>query len=94
MPDTVDLNLLAHLANQTLTEMRDMRRELNDVRTLTLLTSEQTRRLDRRISELRDDLELMLKSEIMGSLTHFETRMERSMTALAERVETLETRPS
>ena len=94
MPDPVDLNLLANLARQTLGEMRDMRRELNDVRTLAMLTSEQTRRLDRRVSELRVDLELMLKSEIMGALTHFETRMKRSMSTLVDRVEALETRPS
>jgi hypothetical protein len=33
-------------------------------------------RLDGRIVAIRDDLELMLKSEVMGSLAHFETRME------------------
>jgi len=32
--------------------------------------------VDTRIASLRDDLELMVKSELMGRLAHFETRIE------------------
>ena len=32
--------------------------------------------VDTRIMSLRDDLELMVKSELMGRLAHFETRVE------------------
>ena len=34
---------------------------------------------------------MMLNSEIMGSLTHFETRLERTVDRLAERIDALET---
>ena len=91
MTDAIDVTLLATLARQTLEEMRQMRRELADVRTLTLHTSDYVRRLDRRMGELRDDLEMMLKSEIMGALTHFETRLEGTVDRLAERIDALET---
>lgn len=33
-------------------------------------------RLDRRIADLRDDLELLLRSELMGRLTSFETTLD------------------
>ena len=53
MTDPVDLNLLANLARQMLEEMRQMRRELADIRTFTLHNSAYVRRLDRRVGELR-----------------------------------------
>lgn len=44
--------------------------------------------LDERIVGLKDDLELMLKSELMGSLSHFETRIENLLhTRLAEKAD-------
>ena len=70
-------------------EQRSHRTELRDVRSLLLSQVEQGRRLDRRIveverrlgtieariSEVSDDLELMLKSELMGRLGHLEVTM-------------------
>ena len=97
MTDAVDLTLLATLTRQTLDEVRELRREVSDVRRLALLTSDFTRRLDgrindfdRRLAEMRDDVELMLKSELMGSFAHLETRLERSIDKLGERVTALE----
>ncbi len=43
-------------------------------------------RLDARITGVRDELELIIKSELMGRLAHFETRMEQMVEQrLAER---------
>jgi hypothetical protein len=64
-----------------------MRKELRDQRTPLLLTADTVRKLhlytERRFLDLeerlrahRDDLELMLKAELLGSLTNFQTRIE------------------
>jgi phage tail tape-measure protein len=140
MADDVDLNLLATLVRENLTETRALRREVADVRTLSLQTVDYIRRmeqraeaqvdalgakiggvddrvrgiddrfriiddrfrgvddrlrsingsiggLDTRMASLREDLELMIKSELMGRLAHFETRMEN---LLHERLGTIE----
>jgi hypothetical protein len=80
MAENVDLSLLTKLAQDNLAEMKAVRREVADIRTLALQTADYMRkmeqRLDARIVGVRDDLELLLKSELMGSLAHFETRME------------------
>ncbi len=80
------------------TELRDMRSELRDVhseqrdiRSLLLAQVEHSRRAEQRIAELRDDLELMLKSELMGRLGHFETQIKRRLDELTERMGALET---
>lgn len=88
----VDLTLLTKLAEQTLSEVRQLRKEVADIRTLALQGTEFTRRMERRVNELKDDLELMLKSELMGQLTHVETRLEASIDALSERVSAIELR--
>ncbi|KAB2918483.1 MAG: hypothetical protein F9K29_07910 [Hyphomicrobiaceae bacterium] len=60
--------------------LQEIRQEQNKQRALLLQTVDYLRkmeqRLDARIVAARDDLELMLKSELMGSLTHFETKIE------------------
>lgn len=91
MADTVDLTLLAKLAEQTLSEVRQLRREVADVRTLALQNTDDSRRMERRVNELKDDLELMLKSELMGQLTHVERRIEASIDQLSTRVSAIET---
>jgi phage shock protein A len=88
----VDLTLLTKLAEQTLSEVRQLRKEVADVRTHTLQTSDYSRRMERRVNELKDDLELMLKSELMGQLTHVETRIEASIDNLSDRVSAIEAR--
>jgi len=73
LPETVDNTLLLQL-------LREIRTEQNRQRTLLLQSVDYMRtmeqRLDARIVAVRDDLELMLKSELMGSLSHFETKIE------------------
>ena len=45
--------------------------------------------LERRVTELKDDLELMLKAELMGSMTHLETKLEHRMNAMNEDFEAM-----
>ena len=62
--------------NITLRLLRDIRREMTDQRTLLLALVEQGQRLERRITETRDDIELMLKAELMGRMGNFEVRFD------------------
>ena len=79
MTETVDITFLGKQIEKALLELRKLRGELGDVRTLTLQNTDYARRLDRNSHELKDDLELMLKAEIIGRLGHFETRMEQML---------------
>jgi hypothetical protein len=81
MAESVDNSLLLSI-------LKEIRSEQNQHRTLLLQTIDYMRkmeqRLDGRMVALRDDLELMLKSEVMGSLANFETRIEN---LISERLE-------
>jgi fumarylacetoacetate (FAA) hydrolase family protein len=126
MAENIDLTLLATLVRENLAETRALRREVADVRTLSLQTVDYMRRmeqrmdaridgleakiggvddrvraiddrfraiddrfraLDARMASLREDLELMIKSELMGRLAHFETRMENFLHARLSAIE-------
>jgi hypothetical protein len=41
-------------------------------------------------SETRDEIELMLKSELLGHLTHFETQIDEKIAELATRLSAVE----
>lgn len=86
----VDLTLLTSLAQESLEQGREIRRELRDLRTLTLNTVDYVRRLDRRMGELRDDLELMLKSELMGRFTHLQTRLDERLGSFEDQITAME----
>jgi chromosome segregation ATPase len=75
----VTLEMLGRLMERNLTEQAALRSDLREVRSLALALSEQGRRVERRVEELRDDLELMLKTELMGRLGHFEAQIERRL---------------
>jgi LytS/YehU family sensor histidine kinase len=84
MAENVDNTLL-------LSVLKEIRSEQNKHRELLLQTVDYMRkmgqRLDGRIVAIRDDLELMLKSELMGRLAHFETKIEN---LLSERTDSIE----
>jgi len=84
MAENVDNTLL-------LSVLKEIRSEQNKHRELLLQTVDYMRkmeqRLDGRIVAIRDDLELMLKSELMGRLAHFETKIENLLT---ERIGSIE----
>ncbi len=66
------------------TILRELRADMRQQRALLLQVAEATHRLERRfgdierrISDTRDEIELTLKAELLGSLTRFETRAHR-----------------
>ncbi len=69
-----------------LSTLRDIRRDQRETKellvALTKHVSELEKRLARRVDDVKDDLEIMIKSELMGRLTHFETRIDEKIEEL------------
>jgi hypothetical protein len=91
--EAVTLEFLARLCQQTLQEARAARKDVADVRTLSLQTVEYVRRLDRRMgdierrmSEMRDDLELMIKAELGGALANMQTQLENNLQPIQDKI--------
>ena len=77
--------------------LKELRAEMRDHRTLLLQLAEASRRhdrrfsdLERRLSDMGGELELMLKSELMGRLTHFETQIDEKLAQLSDRLHAIE----
>ncbi len=72
MPETVDNAMLLEVLQEIRRELRDQRPLLLELiaqgRSLELHVDTQLLVLDQRVKELRDDLELLIKSELMGLL--------------------------
>lgn len=87
---TVTLDMIGRLLREVQTDVRQNRRDVEIM--LPVITSlvEQGRRTERNISELKDDLELMLRAELMGSVGHFRNQLERQLEELSDRVTALE----
>ncbi len=83
--ETITLEFLARLCRQTLQEARALRKDVADVRTLSLQTIEYAPRIERRMSEQRDDLELMIKAELGGSLANMQTQLENHLQPLQDK---------
>jgi len=80
--------------------LREIRAEVREHRTLLLQLVDAGRRRDRRfddierrISDTRDEIELMLKGELLGRLAHFETAIDEKLDRIADRIAVLETAP-
>ncbi|CAD7024740.1 hypothetical protein REJC140_00521 [Pseudorhizobium endolithicum] len=98
--ETVSLEFLAKQAKLNMDELRTLRRDLSDMMRLLNANYELTRRIERREGELRDDLELMVKMELGGSLANIQTAIEGSLSRIEDkvgdviqRVEVLEKKP-
>lgn len=98
--EAVSLEFLATQAKLNMEEMRLVRKELTDMMRLINGNYELTRRIERRQGELRDDIELMVKMELGGSLANIQTsietylaKIEETVGNVAQRVETLENKP-
>ncbi len=89
--DPVTLEFIGRTMLAMQVEMRELRREVGDIRSLTLLTVDQVRRTDRHVTELKDELELIIKAEVMGRIGLFESGVEKQLSELRDRVEELET---
>jgi hypothetical protein len=86
----VSLELLFRQGEQILSELKKVRSDVADVRTHTLQVGEYARRLDRRLSELGDDLAVMLKGELVGRLGHFEITVDNRLEELSSRLTAIE----
>lgn len=98
--EAVDLRFLAKQGQKIIEDVRAFRQEVSEIRTLALQTYDYSRRIERRQSELRDDLEIAIKMEFGSGLAHLQTVIESSLSRiesmtenLASRVEALERKP-
>ena len=91
-PEAVTLDLLGRLVREIQAEQRATREQRREEVAVLRALVDRVGRVDRHIAELRDDLELMIRSELMGQLGHLRTQTEQNHDALAERVEALERR--
>lgn len=90
--DTIDLSFLARQMTNLIDETRQLRKETADIRTLALQTFEFTRRVERRQSELRDDLEIAMKMEFGGAFTNLQTVIEQSLARIEDKIEGVNSR--
>ncbi|MFN7008382.1 MAG: hypothetical protein ACK4PN_00010 [Allorhizobium sp.] len=85
--ETIDFSFLAKLGQKTFEELKLLRREVAEVRTLSLQSYEFVKRVERRQAEMRDDLELAVKMELGGSVSHLQTILEGSLAKIEDKVE-------
>lgn len=90
--DNISLEFLAKQSKLQMDEMRLMRKDLGDMMRLLNATYDLTRRVERRETELRDDIELMVKMELGGSLANIQTAIESSLSRIEDSVRTVEKR--
>ncbi len=97
--DNISLDFLATQSKLQIEELRQVRKDMADMMRLLNATYDLTRRVERRETELRDDIELMIKMEIGGSLANMQSRIDESLSRIeasvhdvTQRVETLEGR--
>ena len=97
----ITLEMLQGLVQRSLDEQGAIRKENNEVRSLLLALVDQTRRIERRLADVErrlgevvSDVELMVKSELMGRMGIFEQQSESRYDELAQRVAALEARIS
>ncbi len=102
------LEMLQGLVQRTLDEQGAIRKENNEMRSLLLALVDQTRRVERRIADLErrfadvkrglsevvSDVELMVRSELMGRMGIFEQQSQNRYDELAQRVTALKARTS
>ncbi len=89
---SIALELIGRMLRKAQTERREMKRDLDMMRPLLLPLVEQNRLTKRRISELKDDLELMIRAELMGSLGHYRNQIERKLDDVTDRLDALESK--
>ncbi len=69
-----------------LSTLREIRRDQRETKELLLVltkhVTELEKRLARRVDDVKDGLEIMIKSELVGRLTNFETRIDQKIDAL------------
>ncbi len=92
MSSTVDLDFILIQVRNLMDETRLVRKEVGEIRTLTLQTFEFARRVERRQAELRDDLEITIKMELGGTLANFQTSLDTVLQRLEAKIDRLDER--
>ena len=92
--DTVNIQFFGKQLQGLIEETRHLRKEVSDVRSLTLQTYEFSKRVERRNAELKDDLEITIKVELGGGLNNLQAAIEGSLARIEGRFEGLEERVS
>jgi archaellum component FlaC len=87
--ENVDLGFIAKLMQKNNDEFRMLRKEVADMRWLCVRTYESMGRMERDRSELRDDVELMLKMECGGTSAHLQTCLENVSGRMDEKIDEL-----
>ncbi len=91
MVDTVNLDFLGRNLADIQRDQAQLRSDVMQVRQLILLVTEKIGRLERNSHEMTDDLTLMLKSELSGTLANLEDRIEalidRRITTVEEKID-------
>ncbi|TPP10385.1 hypothetical protein [Rhizobium glycinendophyticum] len=77
--DDIRLGFLAQQSKLQMEELRQVRKDLADIMRLLNGTYDLARRIERRETELRDDIELMVKMELGGSLANMQTTMDNAL---------------
>lgn len=85
--EKIDLAFIGRRLDAMNEELRHLRKGVDDVRRLTLVTSEYSQRIDRRQAELASDLEVIIKMEIGGSFAHLQTSIEERLDRMEARIE-------
>jgi chromosome segregation ATPase len=86
-------SLLLHLAESVRRHDRrfnDVERRFNDVERRFNDMDRRFGDLENRLGDLSGEWELILKSELMGRLTHFETQVDEKIARLSDRLDALE----
>lgn len=84
--DNISLDFLAKQSKLQIEELRLLRKDMGDMMRLLNATYDLTRRVERRENELRDDIELMVKMELGGSLANMQTTIETSLSRIEQSV--------
>ena len=87
---SITLERLFQLLQEIQVEQRQQRTEQLDMRSLLQDQVKQGLRTERNLSELREDLELMLKARLMGRLGYLETQIGYRFDELSDRIGELE----
>jgi hypothetical protein len=87
--DSVDLSFLQEQQRLILEELKLMRRESQGIRQAMIGMSERVTRLDRRLNEVKDDMESILQVHIGGSISNLETRLDNRFAEQLEEIRQL-----
>jgi hypothetical protein len=89
--ETVTLDVIARRLDELQTEQRALREEVRNNTGLALPVLGRGHRVEQHVEEIRrhmyeirDDLKLMIKSEIMGRFPHVKTRLDKELDRLWE----------